>query len=416
MSFIKRLGLSKLQSPIFRDSIVVAFADYMAYGAIFVLTILINRYLGTAELGHFSFAFALSALLIYSINGAFSAIIKRDVAVSPDQAGRYIGSFLSLRVGVTALIGLLLYLMVILPPNTSPALITAVLLVFAIKAIEGLSEVFYAVFQATSRMLLYAALKSAQQLVFLGVSVFALVSGASAANVYGLGVAVAAVFFVFTALLVLWGQKTTWQVDGLLVRYAAVQSWPLLVNAAVFALTARMGILVVNGLEGSTAGGVYAAALNIVNGVGLLPGAVGVVLFPILSRMYANQPTALKPYMQRLTLQLGVVGAAFAAMVFVLSPWIVRLYGDLPAEATSILMTLSLGLVFMFAQPPSGYMFTAIHRQREGMLYAVIMLAVCAPLYLALTLAWGTHGTAWAFVIHQGLWVAGAYVWVRRLL
>ncbi len=399
-----------------RDTLFVAFADYLSYGAIFVLTILINRYFGTAELGHFSFAFALSALLLYSINGAFSAIIKRDVSVNPELAGRYIGSFLLLRVVVTILLGLLLYALLGLLPNTSQVLIKTVILVFVMKGFEGLSDVLFAVFQATSRMLLYAALKSTQQLVFLGVSMFALVSGASAATVYGLGVAVAGAFFTFTAIGVLWGQKTPWRVDMPLVRYAAVQSWPLLVNSAVFALTARMGILVVNGLEGSIAGGVYAAALNIVNGVGLLPGAAGVVLFPILSRMYASQPGGLGFYMRRLTLRLGVVGVLFSLVIVLVSPQIVRLYGELPPEATNILITLALGLVFMFAQPPSGYMFTAIHRQREGMLYAVVMLAVCAPLYLALTLAWGIHGTAWAFVIHQALWVIGAYMIVRRFL
>jgi len=399
-----------------KDILIVALADYLSYGVIFVLTILINRYLGTAELGNFSFAFALSALLTHSINGAFSAIIKRDVAVSPEQAGRYTGSFLALRIVVTALLWALIYIVVLLLPNISPALSTTVLLVFTIKALEGFSEVFYAVFQATSRMLLYAALKLAQQLVFLGVSMFALVSGASAAMVYVLGVAVAGAFFAFTAIGVLWVQKTPWRVDMPLVRYAAVQSWPLIVNSAVFALTTRMGILVVNGLEGSIAGGVYAAALNIVNGVGLLSGAAGVVLFPILSRTYASQPNVLALYVRRETLRLGVVGVFISLVIVLTSPLIVRLYGELPLEATNILITLALGLVFMFAQPPSGYMFTAMHRQREGMLYAVVMLAVCAPLYLALTLAWGIHGTAWAFVIHQALWVIGAYVLVRRFL
>jgi PST family polysaccharide transporter len=399
-----------------RDTFFVAFADYIAYGIIFVLTILINRNYGTTELGYFSFAYAFSTLLIYSVNGAFSAIIKRDVAVYPERSGEYVGSFLTLRVTVTVILGLAMYIVVFALPNATPALTQAVLLVFGIKAIEGLSEVFYAIFQATSKMVLYAVLKSTQQGVFLVVSVVTMVSGGSASTVYGAGVVVAIIFFILVMILSKWIYSDLWRIEISLIRYAIVESWPLLINALVFALTTRLGILLINALEGSTVGGTYAAALNIISGVSLLPGAVGVVLFPILSRMYATKPNFLGPYMHRLTFQLGMIGAVFTLLVFLLSSSIIQLYGVLPPEAAGVLKVLALGLVFVFAQPPSGYMFTAIHRQREGMLYAIVMLVACLPLYYALTVIWGVHGTAWAFVVHQALWVVGAYAWVKRFL
>lgn len=390
------------------DAAMVSLSEYIFYGSIFVFTILISRYYGTQELGYFSFALALSTLLVYSMNGAFSAILKRDIAIRPGLARIYVGSFLMVRVVLSIVLGLGLILLLL--PFIQTSQLVTLTLIYLTKAIEGLSEVHLSLFQASSRMGLYALLRSLGQLFFLGVCFAAMASGSSPQQVYLVGMSNTILFYLLISFIGVRSLSGKLSYRKKLVRYALVQSWPLLVNAFAFALSARFGILSATFLEGPTSSGIYAAGQNVINGIGLLPSAVGIVLFPELSRMFMYGLSRVWSYVLRAGFVLLVLGTFFLIGLLSLAQPILDLYGELPSEAIRVFSILCLAVPFMFAQPPFGYAYTAIHRQREGMFLSLGTLIVSLPLYLLFTNLFGIYGTSWAFVLHQSVFLLGSSV------
>ena len=129
-------------------------------------------------------------------------------------------------------------------------------------------------------------------------------------------------------------------------------------------------MIIVAAIAGETQAGVYTFATGVVGGVAVAAGAIGIVIFPELCRMFADEPQALRNRMYRLFRSLLVVGLLAFGLVALSRTLVVNLYGSLPSYAPDVLLALSLGLIPTFAAVGANYMFTAIGQQREGLFLA----------------------------------------------
>ena len=65
------------------DVALVGGGMYVSYGALFAVSVLVNRGLGTAALGYYGLALAVGQLAVQSVTDGFSALLKRDVSGAP---------------------------------------------------------------------------------------------------------------------------------------------------------------------------------------------------------------------------------------------------------------------------------------------------------------------------------------------
>lgn len=399
-----------------RDTFAVATGDYFAYGVMFVLTVLVSRTFGASELGRFSLGFAISSILILSTNNGFSAILKRDVAVKRSRAPEYTGTFWALRILMLAVLGLFVVVGTALAAHRDQRTALVVAIVYFAKSIDSLGEICFGVYQACDRMMFYSIARIAQFGTLLAGCSVALFYFRSVNLFYWVFVAVSTVSLLANVSFIWNGMGIVPRFSRQLLSYSFRESWPLIVNAFAYVAYARIGILIVGYLLGVEATGIYSAGVNVLSGLAVLPAACGVVLFPRMSRAFENNDPRLLVTIRKTMLLLAAVGALVTCILVFGAPWVIRLYGKLPLNAVGMTRLLALGLTPQFAAPVLGYAFTAIRRQKDGMLFATGMLAVSAILYFLFTSIAGRNGAALAYVTSQLLWTLGAYFLINRRL
>src|SRR5204862_7917344 len=91
------------------------------------------------------------------------------------------------------------------------------------------------------------------------------------------------------------------------------ESWPLFVNQLLQGLFFKVDALLLPGMAGTAAAGVYAAAYKVSEGAGIISSSFTLALFPRLSR--ASDTTAAYRLGLRLLLQVGLPLAAGVALL-----------------------------------------------------------------------------------------------------
>ncbi len=396
------------------ESLWVSAGTYALYGAMFVVSILVNRVWGTAELGRFGMAWAVAQLTVQSGVAGLSALHRRDVAYGKTPVVNLVAHTLGLR--STTLAGLLVTAaLVLIAGPLDRALGWAVGWTLLAKAVEALGLALAETLQAEGHNRIYGVLSGANAVGLTLAAVVVWRLGTASRLLYP-ALAVAALAYAATAFAayVRTHGVPSVRLDAAQARATWAESWPLVVNAITVVVAARLAVLVVGALEGETAAGVYTFASGVVGGAAVVASAVGTVLFPRLCIQYVEARHTLLATMRRLSARLAVVGAlAFVALAAVREP-VVSVYGQLPEGADTVLLVLAVGLVPAFAFIVPGYLFTAIGAQREGMRLAAGQATLLAALVIPASLYAGALGAAFAAVSTQVVGVYVATAWLTR--
>jgi O-antigen/teichoic acid export membrane protein len=398
------------------ESLWVSAGTYAQYAAMFGLSILINRTFGTAELGRFGIAWAAAQLTVQSAVAGFSALHRRDVAYRQRSVRDLVADTLGLRLSTLGVVLGGAWAVLYLAP-VEEALRWAIGWTLVATAFQALGLALAETLQAEGRNRTYGLLSVGYAGALALVAGVVWASGAAAPWLYpllavaGLAFAVGAAFVyirVHGIPRVRWASET--------VRATAAESWPLVVNALVVVLAARVTVLIVGGLEGEVAAGMYTFASGVVGGFAVVASAFGVVLFPRLCAQFIEAPHTLRRTMYTLSGGLAAAGASALATLVLVQKWVVALYGGLPEGSSTVLVVLALGLVASFVFVVPGYLFTAIQAQHQGMKFAILNAAVLATLVAVGAATWGLLGAAAAVASGQTLMAGVALMWVDRLL
>src|SRR5439155_3485628 len=139
------------------------------------------------------------------------------------------------------------------------------------------------------------------------------------------------------------------------------ESWPLFVNQLLQNLFFKVDALLLPGLAGNAAAGVYAAAYKVSEGAGIVSSSFTLALFPRLSR--EADLTGAYRLALRLLLQLAMPMAAGIAL---LSEPIVAIVGGrdyLPDSAIALSILIAY-LPLSYANGLTQYVLIAANRQR----------------------------------------------------
>lgn len=388
---------------IVKESIVVSVTDYLSFGALFLINVFVNRKYGTDELGTFSLCFTVAQLSVLSLGAGFSAILRRDVALDSARTSTYVVTILRIRailVGACVAVAAAAYAV---SSRGGGVLLYYIAIMVAAKGVDLGCETFYTAHQAVHSIRQFAILKTLHFSSLGGVLVLCCMRHWATHWLYESYLCVSVGFFIINSF-VYWRtypRAERREESAGLTRYVVLETWPLIVNAALFQLSSRSSIIIINSISGRVEQGLYTSGLNILMAATAVANSVGIVLFPYLSRLYRREPRRMATRLKQSVVMLFSLGTVVSVVVYSSTPLLIRLYGKLPASAGQVFRILSLGAAPLFALGVLGYVFTIVGKQRLGMYLSGAMLAVNVAAFYILT-SWGQAvGAAAAFVVVQ---------------
>lgn len=315
-----------------------------------VFVFLLARHLGDELFGRFAVALAIPTALEALGDLGIAVVLIRDAPGRPQElrvlaATAFVPKLFLGAVLVVASYGVATQL------GLPEEIVVATLFLVIGRALESLTYLARAVFQASERMKYEAAYWLLNGMVRLALLVFALVGDfgvigiAKALAVASAIVAIAS--FVFAVRHFLWPVRLRLAEAPRLLAEGA----PLSVVWFLDSLVLRAGIVLTSLILGDAAAGLLAAAMRVVEALLSVPAIMAAAILPLASRHLFQQRDTLS-WLVTSSVKVAVVIASAATLVLMGGgPFLVLgVFGSDFVEAGQLLQALSIALVPLFVQ------------------------------------------------------------------
>lgn len=378
-----------------RNLVLKTTGEVLARISFFLLFIYAARILGAEEFGIYSYAATLAALALVGMDLGLNMLFVRDGAQEPQAVGGYAGTMLVLKLGLAALVVLILLVFCVVKGHAEGQIVL-ILAVTLVQILWGLSELGVAGLNALERMDQEALVKStgrlaalifAGGLLFWGAGLWGLVAGLILANLWAAGLSL---WFLHKRA------GFSLRLERGFLTYLLKEALPLALSNIFILVFVRVDIVMLELMDRSyTEIGWYAAGVRVIDGAGMVPILVSGASLPVLASLAKKDPKAtskLYSQAQRLLLILGLPAAV--------GLWVVRdqvalgVYGPEFAETARAFLWLAPVLAFLFINFLQLNSLTALGKQKLCALATGFCVMVNVGLNLWLIPAHGFMGAA----------------------
>ncbi len=407
--------ISKLRE-IFRNSTFSISTHILNLGINLVIAILLARCLGPKALGQYALATSIAGIVFGIINFGFQGIITREVAKNKENARKYIGNALGIRLLISLPIGVMFSSAIGLGLGFCGETLTLIFLASVFVGFSGIATLFYALFQAVKRFEAQFSLNLFYKIVSLLGCFFLLEQGGGLIYIFMLFAGLQAVTAILAAF------KTSRSICPVRVnielgfwRDFIKESFPLSLAGTAEFINLKSDAVILGTFKGEVDTGIYNGAYNLYLGAIAPIYAFIVAFYPTFSKTYAtSQKQASRLF--RSTFILTAIGSFILAFVFILfSKDIVALiYGQKFAASAIPLMILAAGLPFIILNRLNNYTLIAMGLQKwifyiisYGAIFNVVTNLLLIPKYSYI-------GASITTIITEGL-IFFAGIWMIRV-
>lgn len=367
-----------------------------------------TRYLGAAGYGSFAIALALVQMLGVLADFGIVTVVVREISREPRRAAELVGSALTLRLLLgLAVVALAALLSLALP--YSPDVREAILIV-GVSFVLGLATgSLTAIFQARLQMGRAAIADVAGRLAAFAALIVVVEADLGFEAVVATTVVGAAVALAVTVAMVrVRPQAAHW-------RELLAPAVPIGLALAVNEIYFRADTFILSLFRPFEEVGQYTLAYRIFELLAVLPAIVMTSVFPLLSRLIAEQRELAGRVLDATADLFVALAAPIAAGGLVLAPELVELIaGDAFAGAATPLRLLLCAAGAAWVSGLLGYTLIAADRRRAVLLLSLTALVVNLALNLALVPEYGADAAAAVALGSEALLLAGGWVLVRR--
>ncbi len=376
---------------------------------VFVMFVLLSREFGKQGIGEYSFAMAITSLLMILANYGLTELCDKEMSRLRESRAlivKYYSEILTVRLVFIVLAGCLLFLISPLLGLSDRALQVLILVgSFQIiyTVLEGLGSIFVAYEKMQYKGLLEFSARSSSALICIAV-VYA--GGGLAESLIALPVITV---FHIIAVHILLVRKT-----GKLVLGIAWKRFVEIVKEAtayagflfLWQVAVRADVILIGLMLGVVAAGVYNVAYRVVFMLLFLPYFGATALLPVASRLYKSSDQELeleKLYHSSLNVAV-LIGVPIAAGIWLIAPALIELiFGNEFTESAQILRLLALLLFFACFNSVAGMFLTATDRQTERVRiqWTIAWVGILGNLLLIPLL--GMKGAAYATIFAEVL-------------
>jgi O-antigen/teichoic acid export membrane protein len=378
---------------------------------LFLMFVLIARYLPVQRFGQFVFVLTLASMFQLFADGGIVSVTIRDLARSPDERERLFGSTRALvcllTVAMTAIMaaGTALW-----DPGPTLRATAWCMGAAALMALHGL--LYAAVVRAYEDMGTVALASIVHKLVLLLLVVVVIAVDGGIEGVALVHVIANVLQWAFFSVLVRRRHiRAPLRVDFAHWRYLVQEAVPLGVGQVLRRMTTQLGTLLLAGLAGVVAVGLYNSAYRVVQMLEIGAVAATGVLYPVFSRLAKNDAPLLKRLYGDAFRMMLVLSAAVAGVLLAFGDnFVLVLYGRNYAEAGAALRVLGAALVFLMPSAVMHSVFSAIGKQTLFMKLTMLGVLCNGTLGVLLIPRYGSLGAAWATLVTEiVLFLAGAF-------
>lgn len=375
----------------------------------------VSTYLGLANFGILNFALYFCSLFQVLFDFGVSQLLTRDLSRYPSRSVELVGKALMLKIGMVFVAGLVVGIIALISHFES-ATNWAVLLTTGAFAINGLSLVLLAAFQAQRKMTLVSIYNILNDLL-ISISVILLIGRYP----FIMTVLLLTVLVAGINLSMLWiiyvrsTGRPHLRVDSQTWAQLLRTSAPIAVSSVGISIYTFIGPTILKYYRGNVEVGVYTAGYKLISILTIIPLSFAQVVYPIFSDFYANAAAKLTKALQDSLRVMAQVSVPLAVGVVILAPNVTALlYPPSFAGSSRVLQTIICGDAFVYLGHIFYAFLLAIDRQRVCMWISIGVALVALLLNFTLVGTIGYIGAAYALVlVDLMLFASYAYVAAR---
>lgn len=360
-----------------------------------VFLVIIARRLGTEDFGSYSFAFSLASILLVLGDMGLSKLVVRELSPRREQASRYLGGLITLRL-LTGVVGtLVLYGFIHWAGRRGDTRQALLLIGISLVLSTGFRRLFDAVFQALEEMKYQAYMDMVDIFLTFGLGIFCVHAG------WGLhGVALAMFYGSTTASLLDFAVlmkkvgKPRLRLDLGFLKSLVKGALPFAGMGLITFLFGYMDTVIVSLFRGDGQAGIFSGAYRVIWGMALIPTTVMTAVFPYLSRT-RGEGEAHGELMGRVVKYLSMLSLPFSTLLLLYSRQVMTLlYGAEYSGGVPALAIMAAAPIFSFAYIPMADLLNAHYRHRRSLAALGAAALVNAFLCLLLVQFMGISGAA----------------------
>ena len=393
-----------------------------------LLAIVQPRFLGPTAQGELRLAFSLWTIAQVLIGLGTALYLTLEIARDRTKGLADVGPVLVLR--TLAFVAASFVLAIYVVATGADDGFMAIMAVFGLSIFFAtMADAISAVFMGLERMSVLARATVIAKVVGTVVAIVVLLAGGdalsvvvvlAAANFLGLLILVKA--FRSVATVTFRGWRSQW-------RHIVAASSAFLLAGVVLTTYQQLDTVIMSLLVDNDALGWYSTADTLFGSLLFLPTIVMGSIFPVIGRLFRDDPAAIEPLVRRASSLLVMVGVPIGLGTMVVAiPLAPLLYGNAFRETGQVLTVLGTVVVFTFGTIVFGMVALATGRQRFWNTIMILAIAITIPLDLIFvpwadrTYGNGAIGGAMAYVVTEalmfalGLWRVAPYLVERTFI
>ena len=368
-----------------------------------LLFIYIARKLGDENFGKLSFAYSFAGICFIIADFGLSTILIRNVSRQKELTREYVGNILALKI-VLSLICISVIGIFILFADYPTDVIIMLMIFGGVMFFKALVDFFCAVLNAHERMDIEALIKGANHaILFLsGTVVLTVGCGLSGlANVFLIVYLISSIIGFYMVYVIIVEIRPCLNLS--FWKQILRESLPLALTVVFTVIYFKIDIVMLSLIRGDNSEiGWYAAAMRLIELVGVLPALIVSALFPIVSSLYKESLDSLKNAFKTSFRYLLTIALPIAVGTLLLSDRLIYIiYGKEYFKTIPALKILAIALIFIFVNYILMNILVAVNRQKTNAIMAGTCVLVNIALNLCLIPHYGYLGAGTATVITE---------------
>lgn len=399
------------------NSLWLLTARVSGQGLMFVLTVLVARYLGEAGLGQYTFVAAVVFLGNVLTTFGLDTILIREVARRGTASATSLTAALGIQLGLAALfIGGVTLASGWLRDSPCCVSTKAVgLWVYSLSLLPlAFTTTFSASLRAYERMDLILALNLLSAIAQTGGTWVILSAGGGLVALLGLLLAIQTLSAALSGVMCFgWlpGFALDLRVSPALAQHLLRQGIPLVLVAGFMVVYQRLGVLMLSWLAGDASTGWYAAAGRVTDALKMAHYAFFGAIFPLMTRLVmegqapgaSRDPTALEHKLSHISLRFWLGFGLLAALVITLlaGPVVRLVYGQNYAPAVPALQILAWSLIPFAVNTHTFFWLVSRGKEISALKVSLVSVASTAALHAMLIPSLGLLGACLATLVGE---------------
>lgn len=396
---VKVIGDPKGIRPVITNAGWLLAQRVIGFFLVFLVSVLIARYLGVKNYGMYSYALSFVALFAVFADLGLDTIVVRSLLDKSAEPGEILGTAFLLKLtaglGAFMLTGAAIWL---INDNSSIRLLT---ILIAVTIVFRSTNVIDFWFQSKSLSKYMALAYVAAIVVTAGLRIGFIYSKAPMLVFAAVAVVEQA---IISAGLVFWFKRRgfafrSWGYVPGLAKVMMHDSWPLIFSGLSVVIYVKIDQIMLGQMVGPAAVGVYAAAVTLSEGWAFIPIAVATSVFPALIRSRQMlEPAPFNKRIQSFYDVMALVGFGVAVVVTVAANTLVNILFGTGYEATAQILVvhiwsfvfICLGIARTKWLIAENMIKFSMFATMLGAIVNIVLNAILIPKYAGLGAAWAT--------------------------